>query len=110
MKREKPKYDYQKYLAYLRSSDWLIKKSKLVMLYVRRKWVISCIFCDDTNNLQVHHLTYDTLYNEPIEDLIFLCAPCHKRTYTDKVKFNKEWRVKSDKAFDWFNEYHNGKK
>lgn len=110
MKRKKPKFDYQKYLAYLKSSAWLIKKSKLVMQHVKRGWKISCIFCEDTNNLQVHHLTYDTLYNEPLEDLTFLCATCHKRTYNDKANFKKEWQVKSDKAFEWFNQHYDVKK
>ncbi len=28
--------------------------------------------------LQVHHVTYDNLYNEKLEDLILLCPRCHK--------------------------------
>lgn len=36
--------------------------------------------------LQVHHLTYANLFNEPLEDLILLCPKCHK----EETKRQKE--------------------
>ena len=83
----KEKFDYQKYLNYVRSADWLIKKSKLVMWCVKREITIKCLFCGTPQNLQVHHLTYSNLYNEDIiKDLAFLCDMCHKNHHIEMKK------------------------
>ena len=37
-------------------------------------------------NLQIHHLTYERIYNEPLDDLILLCPRCH---YEETVKQKK---------------------
>lgn len=38
--------------------------------------------------LQVHHLTYEHLFDEPLEDLILLCPKCHKEL-TEEAKSSK---------------------
>lgn len=84
MANKRIKYDREKYLTYLRSADWLIKKSKLVVYCVNNNINVSCLFCESTNNIQVHHLTYDTLYNEDLlMDLAFMCDSCHKKHHEE---------------------------
>jgi len=83
-------YDREKYLRYLASSDWLIKKSKLVMTYLEMGWALQCNHCGSKYNLQCHHLSYSNLYKEKVEDLCFLCKDCHERSYSDKNNFNRE--------------------
>jgi len=36
-----------------------------------------CQRCGVTHKLQVHHLTYEHLYNERLGDLQVLCKSCH---------------------------------
>lgn len=36
-----------------------------------------CVVCESMDYLQVHHLTYDNVYHEELEDLITLCRQCH---------------------------------
>lgn len=60
------------YRAYLRSPKWrLIRWLKLCMAGFK------CQQCGATRKLQVHHLTYEHLYNEHLGDLQVLCKSCH---------------------------------
>lgn len=65
------KQNYGQYKAYLRSSQW---KEKRQLILDRDQ---CCSTCGSIDGLQVHHRTYDTLFNEPLEDLITLCQRCH---------------------------------
>jgi 5-methylcytosine-specific restriction endonuclease McrA len=60
------------YRAYLRSERW----QELRLLVLLRD-DHCCRQCGATNRLEVHHLTYERLYHEPLSDLICLCAGCH---------------------------------
>lgn len=95
------KFNYKKYL---KSTDWLIVKSKLVILYLKQKWKIECYFCNSKNNLQIHHIDYGNIGNEDIEknpfQLIFLCSTCHYKWHK-----NKEFRDKKEE--EMFNEFIN---
>ena len=68
-------YNYQLYLDYLKSSDWLSKK-----VY---RFLIDKGQCQECNKLLLfkeshcHHKTYDNLFDEPMEDLETLCKHCH---------------------------------
>lgn len=61
------------YEAYLNSSDWRLKRGKVIKRDKR------CRICGDTERLEVHHppYTYDDLGEEEISDLITLCHACH---------------------------------
>lgn len=43
---------------------------------IRRKRK-KCEVCQSKEDLHVHHLTYENLYNEKDEDLILVCKSCH---------------------------------
>lgn len=61
------------YKEYIKSTVWYQKR-----LARLKKDNYTCQKCGDTEFLEVHHLTYDNLGDEPIEDLICLCRACHQ--------------------------------
>lgn len=69
------RYDRQKYLDYIRyDPKWEKKRKSRLKMDCNR-----CRVCNSQYNLQVHHRTYDNLYNENVsEDLTTLCNGCHK--------------------------------
>lgn len=63
----------QKYLDYLKSTEWRQIREKAIM-----HWGGKCVLCCSENNLQGHHRTYKNLYNETVDDVVPLCFKCHK--------------------------------
>lgn len=63
---------YAKYVEYLKSVEWKNKREKVL---VRDNNL--CQECKNKSAEEVHHKTYDNLYDEPLEDLISLCRECH---------------------------------
>lgn len=58
----------EKYYRYLNTKTWKDKR----MLVLRRD-KFACQKCESKENLQIHHLTYDRVFNEKLNDLITLC-------------------------------------
>jgi len=86
-----------KYNDYLKSKNWLLKKWELINVYRKLKWNIDCLFCHTTDNLQVHHLSYDNVGNEIRKwginkgiDICFACRDCHKK-YHFVNNFKDNW-------------------
>ena len=61
--------DYQ---AYLRSSEWQVKR-KLVLDYYGNR----CAVCNSPVRVDVHHRRYDNIGSERFTDMITLCEVCH---------------------------------
>lgn len=61
------------YEQYMRSPAWFAKR-KLVLERDRHR----CQTCHATEQLEVHHATYERLGNENLEDLVVLCRDCHR--------------------------------
>jgi 5-methylcytosine-specific restriction endonuclease McrA len=62
--------DYQ---SYLESDEWLSFRDSVIAAYERK-----CACCGvPSYRLQVHHLHYDTLGWEVIDDVEPLCQQCH---------------------------------
>ena len=61
---------YQDYRAYLDSPEWYDLRQSVI----RRDG--HCQSCGGAIE-DVHHLTYERLFNEHLEDLVGLCRPCH---------------------------------
>lgn len=57
---------------YLNSSPW-----KQLRKSVLERDNYCCVICKSTYDLNVHHLSYKNLGNEPISDLVTLCSSCH---------------------------------
>ena len=66
------------YEGYLRSEHWQDVR--------RRYWNSKlhdgcCYVCGSDKNLNLHHKSYKRLGNEKLNDLIYLCKPCHTRAH-----------------------------
>jgi len=92
---------------YYKSDEWKIKRQFILNRDSHR-----CQQCGSNYWLEIHHLTYDRLYNEDNNsDLITLCKKCHKRadavrasntrydngldTYASK-KYGEDWEYYYD--------------
>ena len=63
----------EKYRQYLESNAWQIKR---ILVLSQVDCCEGCL-CDD-EPLQVHHLTYERIYQEELSDLMALCDRCHR--------------------------------
>lgn len=64
---------WAKYDEYLRSATWAEKRVKVLE---RDQYL--CQACRDRRAVQVHHLTYRHVFNEPLFDLVAVCVTCHE--------------------------------
>jgi len=64
----------EKYYEYLRSPEWRAKREKVLQ---RDKFI--CQGCLNAEATEVHHLTYDHVFNEFLFELTSLCRECHER-------------------------------
>ena len=77
----------QEYHKYLQSDEWKQKRLKII---IKRNY--TCERCKTTfqnKELQVHHKTYDRVYNELDEDFELVCRPCHEKIHHKKHKVKK---------------------
>lgn len=75
---------WEKYRAYLRSDEWACKRDLAI-----RTWGNECQLCGSSKNIQIHHRTYDRVFNEDVDDLMVVCAKCHSDIHGG---FNKRKR------------------
>lgn len=70
-----PKIDISQtwYDEYLNGDIWKRKREQRLAIDKYR-----CSNCGTAKNLHVHHVTYEHLGDEPMEDLITLCQRCHE--------------------------------
>ena len=62
-------FEYQRYLA---SREWALLKRQ-----VRARAREVCERCHKAPMTEVHHLTYERIGHESLEDLLGVCKPCH---------------------------------
>jgi hypothetical protein len=65
------------YVAYLKSAAWLSKRSQAL-----RRAGGRCERCGGAALVEVHHLSYERVYDEPPGDLAALCARCHRTAHS----------------------------
>lgn len=63
---------YFKYHEYLNSPEW---KEKRKLALERDNFI--CQHCKNATAEDVHHISYDKIYNEPLYDLLSVCRTCH---------------------------------
>ena len=63
---------YRFYGYYINSSKWKKIRQKRI-----EKDGYRCSLCGSAINLNVHHISYDRLGSEDLEDLVTLCRNCH---------------------------------
>jgi 5-methylcytosine-specific restriction endonuclease McrA len=79
---EKPAREYKTgappgtYQAYLSSAKWRRLRNEVLLRDKHR-----CVKCHWNRDLHVHHLTYERMGDELLEDLVTLCARCHGREH-----------------------------
>lgn len=61
-----------KYIEYLQSEAWRNRRLGCLIRYGYK-----CAACESSYRLEIHHLTYDRLYSEPLDDLMPLCKEHH---------------------------------
>lgn len=62
--------------AYYKLDHWMKRK------YARQdRDGGACVLCLSSDDLRCHHVSYGRLFNEPLEDLLTLCAECHDRVH-----------------------------
>ena len=64
---------YEQYRQYTASNKWKIKRDNRMALDNHE-----CALCFTTSHLQVHHITYDRIFNEKMSDLLTVCKSCHE--------------------------------
>jgi len=84
-------YEIKKNLNYRNSKkgkydDYIIsEKWRSIRKRILERDDYLCQHCKTCNATEVHHITYDNLFNENLEDLISLCNACHKMEHTQKI-------------------------
>ena len=70
---EQKQEEREEYKRYLLSPQW---QEKRVAVFRRASGI--CEACRKARAVQIHHLTYKHIYNEPLFDLAAVCLECHK--------------------------------
>lgn len=94
------------YKDYLQTKHWQNKRSQF-----KKEFNYECVMCGSTKNgLHIHHMTYQNIGKEKLDDLCYLCSDCHtklhneidKLTESKVLKFfrNKKQRKKCKKKID----------
>jgi hypothetical protein len=85
------KFGDGKYQNYLKSNEWA-KISRLCLQRDKYTCKAKLRGCIGRAN-QAHHLTYDNVYHEKLEDLMSVCGPCHDKITRDKIDLRAKWMV-----------------
>jgi hypothetical protein len=75
----------REYASYLKSPEWGRRRSKVLQ---RANGM--CEGCLERKATQVHHLTYDHIYNEFLFELVAVCDECHLRIHPEKHEHPQE--------------------
>ena len=80
------------YGEYLESRAWRIKRAERIAFDGGK-----CVLFQTTDGLQVHHMTYDDVGHESVDDLRTLCVACHKdhHDYLDKMRAKERERERA---------------
>jgi hypothetical protein len=102
---------------YYRSPEWqYTRRQKLEQVGNR------CERCGKAGRLDVHHLSYDNLYDERMEDLKALCRDCHGpadyereyssglSTYLEKRFGENAWMIDASDYADEFDDWLENKR
>lgn len=68
------------YKDYMHSDEWSKKRRERIEFDGYK-----CKLCGSAKNLNVHHITYDHLGFEPLDDLVTVCASCHEKLHSEDL-------------------------
>ena len=78
---------WTKYNAYLQTPQW-----RAIATRVLKRANGICEGCGQAGATQVHHLTYQHVFNEFLFDLVAVCRACHERLHDETGPIPDEWR------------------
>lgn len=93
--RPRKRSSRNEYLNYLQSKEWQEVRKRVFTERGRK-----CERCgkDLENKIaDVHHKTYENLFNEKMEDLEVLCRPCHQDEHKDKRHSRDKKKISFEK-------------
>ena len=67
---------FNSYGEYLKSDLWRKKRENILDILGRK-----CNRCKTKYSLIIHHITYDSVGNEKMEDVEVLCYKCHREEH-----------------------------
>ena len=70
-----PRFNLE-YNRYIESDEW--KEIRVDRIFLDG---YKCRFCGSAKNLVVHHITYENVPNENMDDLLTLCKTCHNELH-----------------------------
>jgi hypothetical protein len=76
-----------KYNAYLKTQEWRALANRVL----KRAGGI-CEGCGQTHATQVHHRTYEHVFEEFLFELVAVCDGCHNRLHPDRSAIPEEWQ------------------
>lgn len=82
----------ERYLNFLKSDFWKTEREKIL-----RRFNYRCVICSSTENLNVHHISYEDLYcRRPANsnNVVLICREHHD-------KFHKMYNVKNNMISEW---------
>ena len=83
--------------AYYQLPHWHSVKSKRSEIDGHK-----CVLCRDIDDLRCHHVCYEKLFCEPLEDLLTLCECCHDRVHEhSRLKFPSGVSVQEAHQLGW---------
>ena len=68
------------YHDWMNSDGWRKKRNKKL-----KEAGYKCELCGSAKNLRVHHITYENLGHEPMDDLLAVCDNCHKKLHKEDL-------------------------
>lgn len=80
IKERSPRLGHVDYHEYMKSEEWAVLRSARL-----RKDGYQCAMCGTAKNLAVHHITYEHLGHEDLNDLITLCNDCHAKVHENDI-------------------------
>jgi len=101
------KYDRKAYEDYLKSDKWKDFRKRILKLNYgkKHKYKNHCEMCgwDFADfELEIHHLSYENLFNESVHDVQVLCKSCHKKAdqFRGKQTEKRVEKKREDRAFE----------
>jgi len=73
-----PLMSHEDKLKYLASPKW-----QQLKMHVKLRDGFHCKKCNSKHKLEVHHITYQNLGAEHLEDLVTLCRTCHGKLHEE---------------------------
>lgn len=86
---EKYGLDFKSYEDYLQSDLWIQKRNMALSALGDQ-----CQICKSKKGITVHHVSYDRIGKELIEDLSALCKSCHKMVHALVSEDPKQYNIK----------------